>query len=251
MKVLIVGAGAMGNWFAHVAENVELLVFADTNPEAALGAAETHDGQVLDTAAGESFDLVCVAVPMTAVAEAIQEYAPLAERAMIDLTGQMAEPVSLMAEAAPAVERMSLHPLFAPENAPGSVAAVVDNPGPVSEEVQRWLRVAGCRIVETSVEEHDRAMRTIQVKAHAALLAYALAAEPVPDGFETPISAGLVDLLDDFLAGSPGVYADIQDQFAGADDIAAAATEIAGADHAEFERLYREAQRRLQREHGH
>jgi prephenate dehydrogenase len=84
-------------------------------------------------------------------------------------------------------------------------------------------------------------METVQARAHAAVLAFGLAAEPVPEGFGTPVYDALENLRQEVTGNTPRVYADIQKSFEGADDIAAAAERIAAADDEAFERLYRDA----------
>ena len=246
MKVLIVGAGAMGNWFAEIVGEAATISFADIDTGASEMAATRHGGSVFDPGDPEQVDLVCIAVPMGVVTDTIATYAEYATKAIIDLSGSMRKPVKAMRAAAPTVERMSLHPLFAPANAPGNVAVVTDNAGPVTSDVSRMLDDASYRVVETTIEEHDRAMETVQAKAHAALLAYALVAEPIPPGFHTPISSGLDALLEDMLAGSPQVYADIQETFSGATSLAEAARVIAEADEDAFAELYQDATKRRQ-----
>jgi len=77
MKLLVVGAGAMGRWFAErVATANDAVGFADTDPDAAQAAVDEVGGRVVEPAAEESFDVVCVAVPMPAAADAIEAYAP-------------------------------------------------------------------------------------------------------------------------------------------------------------------------------
>lgn len=243
MDVLIVGAGTMGRWFAGVIDGAgTTLAFADLDLEAARAAAEAHGGRAVSPDTDDGFDLVCLAVPIPAVEDAIERYEPIAMSAIVDCSGVMSTPVTAMAEHAPDRERASLHPLFAPENAPGNVA-IVEEGGPLVERLRERLEERGNVLVETTPEEHDRAMETIQTKTHAAILAYALAAEEVPSGFETPISAGLGDLVDRVTDGNPHVYADIQETFAGAEAVADAATRIAEADREAFEALYREAGR--------
>lgn len=239
MELLIVGAGAMGRWFgASVAADV---AFADADPNAARAAAADAGGRAVPADTDARFDAVCLAVPISAVVDAVETYAGNAEHAMLDVTGVMAEPVAAMAEHAPDAERVSLHPLFAPENAPGNVAVVADEPGPVTDDLRAELASRGNDLFETTPAEHDDAMRTVQSKAHAAILAFALAADPVPERFGTPIYDGLADLVSQVAGGTPRVYAEIQDAFAGAEDVAAAAARIADADGEAFERLYREA----------
>ncbi|MFC6973430.1 prephenate dehydrogenase/arogenate dehydrogenase family protein [Halomicroarcula sp. GCM10025709] len=242
MNVLVVGAGAMGRWVAGTLRDHAdaTLAFTDTDQAAAEAAAGAVGGRAVATDTDERFDVVCVAVPMPVARAAIEEYAPLATGAVVDVTGSMREPVAAMREAAPDSERVSLHPLFAPANAPGNVAAVTDADGPTADRLTTALSAAGNTVFETTVEEHDTAMETVQAAAHTAVLAFALAAEDVPESFHTPISAGLADLVDGVTGGDPRVYADIQRTFDGADAVADAARRLADADPEEFARIYEE-----------
>lgn len=245
MDVLIVGAGTMGRWFARaISEAGTTVALADVDPDAAEGAAAAVGGRPVPLDADERFDAVCFAVPLSVVERAIAEHAPRARTALVDVSGAMAGPVAAMAEHAPDRERLSLHPLFAAKNAPGNVAFVADAAGPTTDEILERLAARGNTLVETTPEEHDRAMETIQSRAHAAALAFALAAEETPEGFETPVSRALWDVVERVTDGDPRVYAEIQEAFPGAEDVASAAERIAAADREEFERLYREARDR-------
>ncbi|SNZ13192.1 prephenate dehydrogenase [Natronoarchaeum philippinense] len=246
MDVLVVGAGAMGRWFgatlAAVDEATFDVAFTDLDAEAAATAADAIGGRDVPTDTEDRFDVVCLAVPMSIAEAAIDEYADRAIEALVDVTGAMAEPVAAMAAHAPNRERASLHPLFAPSNAPGNVAAVRASPGPTTDAVLDAIAAAGNDVFETTPAEHDEAMATVQASAHTAVLAYALAAESVPDRFQTPISEGLLDLVEQVTGNSPQVYAEIQSTFDGADAVAAAARRIAEADTDEaFVELYEEA----------
>jgi prephenate dehydrogenase len=148
-----------------------------------------------------------------------------------------------MAEHAPNCERASLHPLFAPANEPGNVPAVFDRRGPAVETVVDALEDRGNDVFETTPAEHDRAMETVQARTHAAVLAFALAADDVPERLQTPISATLADLADQVTGGDGRVYADIQTAFDGADDVATAAAQLANANNEEFRQLYDQAGR--------
>ncbi|MEF8789907.1 MAG: prephenate dehydrogenase/arogenate dehydrogenase family protein [Haloarculaceae archaeon] len=243
MDALVVGAGTMGRWLGRcLAEGTDWAVaFADRDPGAASAAAAALDGaRTADLAGDERFDLVCVAVPISATEAAIAEHAPRAGRAILDVSGVMVGPVRAMAEHAPDCERASFHPLFAPSNEPGNVA-VVGEGGPTIDAVREVLADRGNAPFETTPEEHDEAMRTVQARAHAAVLAYALAAEEVDERFHTPVSADLAAVADRVTGNEPSVYAEIQATFGGADDVAEAARQIAEADGSAFERLYREA----------
>lgn len=235
----------MGRWFAQILDEHMIdspaVTFTDTNPETADAAATAVDGRTIPLDTVEQFDLVCVAVPLPATETAIETHARNARRAMCDLAGAMAGPVSEMVDNVTDRERVSFHPLFAPENGPGNIPLVAETPGPVTDRVRDALVAAGNNLFETTVEEHDTAMETVQARTHAAVLAFGLAAEPIPDRFQTPISDSLFDLLDGVTGGEPRVYADIQAAFDGASDVARAAEQIAQADDAAFEALYRDA----------
>lgn len=245
MDVLVVGAGEMGRWFAGTLDDhltdPPTVTFADAEPAVARDAAERLDARAVSIDVGEQFDLVCIAVPIPATAATIEAHAPRADRAICDLTGIMADPVSVMAEYAPDCERVSFHPLFAPANEPGNVAVVADEPGPVTDLVRDALSRAGNHLFETTPNEHDQAMETVQARTHAAVLAFGLAAKSVDERFHTPISAGLFDLLADVTGGEARVYADIQAAFEGCEDVAEAAQRLAEADDEQFQTLYRDA----------
>lgn len=260
MELLVVGAGAMGRWFGQaVREDTDGsvdLAFYDRTVEAAYETADavggrvvatvgepTHDGSDSTTVGDveEGFDAVCIAVPIPAAEDVIAACGPLATDAVFDVTGTMATPIAAMAEHAPACERASLHPLFSPANEPGNVPVVVDAGGPVTETVLAALEARGNHVFETTAAEHDEAMKTVQARAHAAVLAFALAAEPVPERFQTPVSAPLSALAAQVTAGESRVYADVQTAFDGASDVADAAARLADADGETFEQLYEQA----------
>jgi prephenate dehydrogenase len=249
-SLLVVGAGTVGRWIARVLD-AEDTAFRDTDPEAARTAADSVGGRVVGIDSEERFDVVGIAVPIPAATEAIATHAPRADRAIFDATGTMHEPVAAMAEHAPDVERVSLHPLFAPERAPGNVAVVASgDAGLTSAErggesvaagIDAALRAAGNEPFVTTPEKHDQAMETVQARAHVAVLAFALAAEPIDERFHTPVSRALSAVAARVADGSPTTYAEIQTAFEGSEDVAAAAARLAEASDEEFEALYREA----------
>jgi prephenate dehydrogenase len=247
METLVVGAGAMGRWLGRVLtgeypDPVDLS-FLDTDSERARDAAATAGGRAVETVSTGSYDLVCVAVPIPAATDVIEAHAGAATDAILDVTGTMADPLEAMAEHAPDRQRASLHPLFAPANEPGNVPVVVDNGGRIIDGVLAALRARDNEVFETSAQRHDEAMETVQARTHAAVLAFGLAGSPVPERYQTPISAGLAELAEQVTDGESRVYADIQSAFDGADDVAAAAQRIADADREIFKELYEEASR--------
>jgi len=245
MKALVVGAGQMGRWLGEVllADGTAdvSLAYADADEAAAEAAASALDAGVVREADGATADLVCIAVPIPAAPAAIETWAGVAADAVVDVTGTMAAPVGAMREHAPDLARASFHPLFAPANEPGNVAVVVDAGWPALEVVRSAIADRGNTLYETTPTEHDEAMATVQARTHAAVLAYALAAEPVPEALHTPVSAGLESLVDQVTGGEARVYADIQAAFEGAEDVAEAASRLAEADETDFEVLYEAA----------
>lgn len=243
MNGLVVGAGEMGRWLADVLGEAGFEVaVTDVDPAVAAAAADVSQGlRSVPVEGEERFDLVCVAVPVPAAEEAIAAAAPRGDRALLDVTGTMADPVTAMREHAPDRERVSLHPLFAADAEPGNVAVVPDSAGPVTDTVRETLAGRDNHLFETTPAEHDRAMETVQTRVHAAVLAYALAAEEVPEEFHTPVSAGLTELVERVTGGDGRVYADIQAAFGGAEAVAEAARRVAEADRETFRRLYEEA----------
>lgn len=248
MELLVVGAGEMGRWFARHS-GAEAVAFADRHPEVAAAAAEELAGGAgvpaeaasLDT--DRRFDVVCVAVPMSAVPSAVAEHAAKATAAVVDVSGEMRDSVAALREHAPDLERASFHPLFSASNAPGNVPVVVDADGPVVDALRGALAAAGNEVFETTPAEHDRAMETVQAKAHTAVLAYALSAEAVDPRFQTSLSGPLEDLVEQLVGNAPQVYAEIQERFDGAEAVAEAAREVAGADRETFVELYGAADR--------
>jgi len=249
MDLLVVGGGTMGRWIGRAlgeTDRVSTVAVTDTDDRTASEAAAAVGGRAAEP--DERFDAACIAVPIPAAEAAIATHAPRAREAVFDLTGTMERPIAAMREHAPDRERLSLHPLFSPKNEPGNVPVAIDEDGPVGRTVTETLAERGNDVFETTVEEHDRAMETVQARTHAAVLAYALAAEPVAERFHTPVSERLAAIADGLLDGTPRVYADIQAAFDGAEDVAAAAEEIAAADGERFEGLYERAGGDRQRE---
>jgi len=240
MDMLVVGAGEMGRWVARTVDRP--VAVTDVDAAVAERAADTLDGiRAVPSDTEETFDVVCLAVPISAVDDAVERYAPRAERAMCDVSGVMEGPVEAMRAALPERERLSMHPLFAASNAPGNVAVVADAPGPVTDDIRADVAAAGNHTFETTVAEHDAAMETVQAGAHTAILAYALAADDVREEFATPVSAALDDLVGTVTGGTPRVYREIQETFEGADCVADAARRVAEAEGDGFDELYREA----------
>ena len=243
MQLLVVGAGEMGRWFARTS-GADAVAFTDRDPVVARAAADAVDGARTAPLDGDGrFDVVCVAVPMDAVPDAIAEHAGRASEAVLDVSGEMRDSVAALEAHATGVERASLHPLFSATNAPGNVPVVVDCDGPALQAIREALSAAGNEVFETTPAEHDRAMETVQARAHTAVLAYALAAEDVDPRFHTTLSGPLSELAEQLTGNTPAVYADIQERFDGDESVAEAARLLAAADREAFLELYEDADR--------
>lgn len=246
MQLLVVGAGEMGQWFAR-SSGADEVAFADRDRAVAEAAADALEGtkpaRAVPLDGDERFDAVCLAVPMNAVPGAVAEHADRATEAVVDVSGEMRDSVAALREHAEGRERASFHPLFSASNAPGNVPVVVDADGPVVAAIRETLSAAGNEVFETTPAEHDRAMETVQAKAHTAVLAYALAGDDVDPRFHTTLSAPLGDLVAQIVDGTPEVYADIQDRYDGSEAVAEAARTLADADREAFVDRYEDAGR--------
>ena len=244
METLVVGAGEMGRWAGSVLADRGSVAFADRDPTVAERAAETIDGRVVPLETESAFDTVVLAVPIPAVAGAIRQHAPKATGALVDLAGTMATPMEAYAEYAVS-EYASFHPLFAPPRAPGRIAYVPGEVGATVGRVRSAFAATGNDVFETTAADHDTAMESVQGAAHAAVLAYALATDDVADAFATPVSAALEDVARTVTSGDPRVYADVREEFDGADRLAEAAASLAEADGDRFRELFHEARDRV------
>lgn len=244
MQLLVVGAGEMGRWFAHHS-GADAVAFADRDDETAreAAAATVADARPVSLDTNERFDVVCVAVPMSAVPGSIAEHAANATEAVVDVSGEMRDSVAALRAHAEGRERASFHPLFSASNAPGNVPVVIDRDGPAIESIREALSAAGNEVFETTPATHDRAMETVQARAHTAVLAYALAAEDIDPRFHTALSEPLSELVEGLVDNTPEVYAEIQTRFEGGASVAEAARLLAEADRGSFVELYEEAGR--------
>ena len=119
---------------------------------------------------------------------------------------------------------------------PGDTVVVHAAAGGVGLILTQWARLIGARVIGI-----------VGTKAKAELAAAAgaaetiLAADDVPADLAAPVYEDLLALRDRVTGGTSGVYADIQEHFDGATDVADAARRIADADRAIFADLYDDA----------
>lgn len=238
MRTLIVGAGTMGAWFGELIGEWASVAYTDLDSDRAHRTADSQNVEAVRLDNVTENDIITFAVPLHATVSAIEDFGHLASRAIIDLSGSMAEPLQAMRSLDTDCELLCLHPLFAPENAPGNVPMVTENSGPIEDRITELLQDHGNTPFQTTAAEHDAAMQVVQAQVHLVILAYADAAKPVSSKFHTPISRQLTALTRSVLDGDSRVYADIQAQFAGAEDIATSASYLASANTDQFKETY-------------
>jgi len=213
------GRGRIGRWIADTVLADEspidaTVAFTDRDPAVADDAAAGRDAEAIPVDSDTTHDAVCLAVPMSAVPAAVEgirvpRRAGDPRRLRRDDRrdrGDARTRAGPRARELPPAVRAAARP-------PGNVAAVVDEGGPVVEEITAAIEAGGNEVFETTPAEHDEAMETVQAGAHAAVLAWRLAGDDVREEFHTPVSAALDEVADTVTEGSPEVYAEIQRAF--------------------------------------
>jgi prephenate dehydrogenase len=176
------GAGRMGGWFARFfAERGHAVSIADPA------------GRAPGRAVVEAAQVVLLAVPASAMAQALAEVGPWTRpgQLVVDICSLKEEPCRLMARHA-RCRTLGMHPLFGP--GAGSLQGQtvflcgLDGCG-WSRWLQGLLQEAGARLVELEPRRHDRLMAVAQTMRH--LLVGALAAAWEELGFDPRAEAHL------------------------------------------------------------
>ena len=178
------------------------------------------DTQLTPDEAASVADVVVISVPIDATLDVIRRLGPRVrtDALLMDVTSIKAEPVKAMLEASVA-SVAGTHPLFGPTVHSLQGQRVVITPGRGAEWLT-WLKstlhARGLEIMETTPEEHDRAMSIVQVLVHMSteVLGRTLAALNVPLDqtllFTSPIYLMELLLTARHFAQSPELYASIQ-----------------------------------------
>jgi prephenate dehydrogenase len=228
---LVGGNGAVGRLFAGAlaaAERELTIVDAAARPHDEvrhLGAYVALDARrpsaALRAALAEA-DCALVTLPEAAALEALPHLlAALPPGALLADTLSVKTPFARAAlAAAPPLELLSLNPMLAPSLgfAGRAVLAVELAPGPRSRALLTLLRErTGAHVVTLAdAAAHDRATATLQVAAHAGVLAFGLALARLDADLDAllplapPPFRALLALLARIASASPETYADIQ-----------------------------------------
>ncbi|MFS1704300.1 bifunctional chorismate mutase/prephenate dehydrogenase [Alteromonas sp. AMM-1] len=205
--VIIGGAGALGSVFVGLftrsGYQVDILEKEDWS-----------DAERLFSRAS----LVLLSVPINLTVDVISKLKALPEHCILaDITSIKDKPLAAMMAVhnGPVV---GLHPMFGPD-APGMIKQVVVVCHGRGNETYDWLlqqmQIWGANLIETSAQEHDKAMAFIQVMRHFNTFVYGahLAGEN-PDLMQltqlsSPIYRLELAMVGRLFAQSPNLYADI------------------------------------------
>ncbi|MHC5024766.1 MAG: bifunctional chorismate mutase/prephenate dehydrogenase [Planctomycetota bacterium] len=208
---IIGGRGGMGRLLAALFDDLgHAVLVADVDTDLTPRDAATEA------------DVVVISVPIEATIDVIRDLGPQvrAESLLMDVTSIKAAPVAAMLESTSA-SVIGTHPLFGPSVHTVQGQRIVLTParhddGDWLDWLQRMLHARGLQVVETTPEDHDRAMAVVQVLTHFSteVLGRAIASLGVPLEetlrFTSPVY--LIDMLmaARHFAQSPELYASIQ-----------------------------------------
>lgn len=206
---IIGGRGGMGRCLAGL--------FGDLGHAVMIADLDT---QLTPTEAAAVADVVVISVPIDVTADVIRTLGPLVrpDALLADVTSIKAEPMAAMLAASRA-SVIGTHPLFGPSVHSLQGQRVVLTPGRGAAWLawlKQMLHARGLEMVETTPEEHDRAMAIVQVLTHFAteVLGRTVAALGVPLEqtlrFTSPIYLMELLLAARHFAQAPDLYASIQ-----------------------------------------
>lgn len=206
---IIGGNGAMGRRMAEL--------FGDLGHAVMIADVDTALKPV-DAAA--LADVVLISVPIDVTEAVIAEVGPQVrpEALLLDVTSVKTGPVTAMLAASPA-SVVGMHPLFGPSVHSLQGQRIVLTPGRAGawlDWLRAMLRARGLLIVESTPQDHDRAMAIVQVLTHFSteVLGLTLARLGVPIdatlAFTSPIYLIELLLVGRHFAQSADLYAAIQ-----------------------------------------
>jgi prephenate dehydrogenase len=214
MEVLIIGAGAMGGWFAKLFKGWGWRVWVtDIDRKKSSTLARELGLEEGDRILPEA-DLVLVAVPISSTPDVLREvYGKMKKGALLmEVSSVKEQVVSAMLELrSKQVELVALHPLFGPgaTSVKGERFAYVPvKAGKIFKEVKRRLKEEGAIFIKTSAEKHDLAMARVQALTHLLLLCYLQQCER--GKLHTHLSEALSNLAKAMLAGNASIYYEVQ-----------------------------------------
>ncbi|MBC8201578.1 MAG: bifunctional chorismate mutase/prephenate dehydrogenase [Planctomycetes bacterium] len=157
---IIGGNGGMGQLFNRLFEDFgHTVIIADLGTDCS------------NAQAAQQADVIVIAVPIAVTCKVIEEVAPHCKEGalLLDITSTKQEPVETMLECF-AGSVIGTHPLFGPSvhSLQGQRIAVVN--GRDNENWHEWLcnilHARGLSVLDTTAQEHDKAMGIVQVLTH-------------------------------------------------------------------------------------
>ena len=205
--VVVGGAGRMGGWLVRFLESSgwSVLVLDPVAPS----------GNAAALAAVATADLVVLAVPPSVAANLCRSWRSSPPRGVVaDICSVKAPLVPALRELAAAGAHVaSFHPMFGPGATMlrGADVVLCRTGDAVAEALVRDLFApTSARLVEVSLEEHDRLMAQVLSLAHATAIAFATAAAPAPVAAQSTTFRRLRDVAASVVDESPQVYYEIQ-----------------------------------------
>jgi chorismate mutase/prephenate dehydrogenase len=206
---IIGGKGAMGGLFARL--------FADLGHAVMVADVDT---QLSSEEAASVADVVLISVPIDATEPVIQTIGPLVreDALLMDVTSIKTAPLAAML-ASTRASVVGTHPLFGPGVHSVQGQRIVLTPGRGDEWLgwlKQMLHARGLTIMESTPEEHDRAMAIVQVLVHFAteVMGGTLAKLGTPIdrtlAFTSPIYLMELLMTARHFGQSPELYASIQ-----------------------------------------
>jgi prephenate dehydrogenase len=206
----LMGFGAFGQLIAqHLRHHVRMVIHDPGAGEDCLDL-----GLTFGTAAEVgNCDMVILAVPVTALTEAISQLRPhLRQGAIVaDVGSVKTGPARVMMEQLPSdVEILGTHPLFGPQSARNGLAGHKITLCPIRGTSFRRIaavlrRVFGLKVFVTTPEEHDREAAVVQGVTH--LIAKVLVQmEPLPRRLTTASFDHLMQAVEMVRHDAPGVF---------------------------------------------
>ncbi|MBO3769023.1 MAG: prephenate dehydrogenase/arogenate dehydrogenase family protein [Thermoproteota archaeon] len=227
LKISIIGGcGAMGKWLINYLKSKGDFEITVSDPDEiegsriarTLGVNYVNDNK----RAVENSDIVIVSVPVEVAPEVIAEVSPYMKEGslLIDITSVKTEAVSSMLKnAPPTIELISVHPMFGPriKDIKGQVVVVI----PVRsekwfEKIKSFLEKEGAEVVVTTCEEHDKMMSIVQGLTHFSSMVFASVIRELnvdlkqSRKFSTPIYNAFLPIVYRVVCQNPELYAQLQ-----------------------------------------
>jgi len=225
---LVGGYGKMGVWileFLHGQGLLDKMSVVITGPRKEpgekvarrFGCSYSSDNL---TAARSRYVVICT--PIKIAPSIICQIGPLMEKGsvLMDICSVKTEVCSVADKSLPpAVEYVSVHPMFGPsvKNLEGQVVIIIpvrgDNFAP---RLQAFLERSKARTIVTTSEMHDYALAVVQSLTHFAYLAVGTTLKDLDfdirdsRALSSPVYELMLDMIGRILSGDPGMYGEIQ-----------------------------------------